>query len=407
MTRKTMFNYGIKLLAAMVVTGSVTTQATVHRVFEGESIQATIDVAAPGDTILVEPGEYVESASSRYGLRITTNNLRLIGKARNSHGHPGKVRLIFNDADDSMQETGVYAAPAGCEYDESLEECDEELHGFYIRGFSVEGFPVNGIQTRWVNDFKFVRNESVNNLNNGIYPTLSANGLVRNNVSYGSLDTAMWVAGSENVRVIGNDLSQSTIGFEITVSNDVLVKNNDIYNNTLGIGLFHPNAAGNGPLPVMENWVVKQNWVYNNNLPNPASPSTFQGALPSGGGILLLGISNHVIKKNKIDDNNFFGIGVLGWCTANSFDPNRNCEVRPPIADPSANNNRIVRNTLNNNGTNPPADFPLAPLASDVIYLQTPPFEPGTGNCFKNNRPHEAFTFFSSEPDGELPTDGC
>ena len=42
---------------------------------------------------------------------------------------------------------------------------------------------------------------------NGLYPTLSANGLVQNNVSYGSLDTSLWVAGSENVRVIGNDLS--------------------------------------------------------------------------------------------------------------------------------------------------------------------------------------------------------
>ena len=70
----------------------------------------------------------------------------------------------------------------------------------------MEEFPVNGIQTRWVDGFEFVRNVSVNNLNNGIYPTLSANGLVRNNESYGSLDPAMWVAGSENVRVIGNEL---------------------------------------------------------------------------------------------------------------------------------------------------------------------------------------------------------
>ena len=31
----------------------------------------------------------------------------------------------------------------------------------------------------------------------------------------------MWVAASENVRVIGNELYDSPIGFEITVSNDV------------------------------------------------------------------------------------------------------------------------------------------------------------------------------------------
>ena len=45
----------------------------------------------------------------------------------------------------------------------------------------------------------------------------------------------------------------------------------------------------------------------------------------------------------------------------------------------------------------------------DILYLQTPPPfgpEPGVGNCFEKNKP-EGFTFFSSEPDGELPTDGC
>ena len=121
---------------------------------------------------------------------------------------------------------------------------DDSVKGFYIRGFTVEGFPRNGIQTRWVDGFEFVRNESVNNLNNGIYPTLSANGLVQNNVSYGSLDTAMWVAGSENVRVIGNEVFGSVIGFEITVSNNVWFTQNKVHDNTVGIGLFHPNGAG-------------------------------------------------------------------------------------------------------------------------------------------------------------------
>ena len=282
------------------------------------------------------------------------------------------------------------------------QECrSRELQGFYLRGFSVEGFPVNGIQTRWVDGFEFVRNASVNNLNNGIYPTLSANGLVRNNESYGSLDTAMWVAGSENVRVIGNELWGSVIGFEITVSNDVVVKQNTIYDNTVGVGLFHPNGAGNPPLPVMANWVVEQNDIYDNNRPNMAPPGTFQSVLPPGAGVLALGVSNHSISKNNVEGNDYVGIAVLDWCTPNSFDPTRNCVARPPLTNPQANDNLIELNYVNGNGGNPPPG-PLQGVAADLVYFDS---IGSSGNCFDKNKPDERYTVFSSL--GVLPTDGC
>ena len=387
------------LLGISVLMVPAAANAAVHKVFPGESIQAAIDVASPGDTILVEPGVYTENAASRYGLRITTDNLRLIGKKKGP-GEGGKVRLIANGA----QETGIYAAPAGCEYDQPEGSCAApDLQGFYVRGFSVEEYPKNGIQTRWVDGFEFVRNASVNNLNNGIYPTLSANGLVRNNSSYGSLDTAMWVAGSENVRVIGNELFGSVIGFEITVSNDVHVTQNEIYDNTVGVGLFHPNGAGNPPLPVMANWLIEHNDIYDNNRPNEAPPGTFQSILPQGVGVLLLGVSDHVVAKNSVEDNDFVGIGLLGWCTATNGTP-ENCGANPPIWPTDASNNLVELNYLSGNGLNPQAG-PLNFLAADATYFDLG--DGSSGNCFTKNKPKNGFTFVSSEPDGELPTDGC
>ena len=382
-------------IAALAV--STSASATVHRVFPGQSIQARINVAKPGDTILVEPGVYKETGNGRYGLRISTANLRLIGKVVPGRGDAGKVRLVKNES----QETGIYAAPAGCEYDAYATTCPSKLHGFYVRGFTVEDFPRNGIQTRWVDGFEFVGNESARNLNNGIYPTLSANGLVRDNVSYGSLDTAMWVAASENVRVINNTMYDSVIGFEITVSNNVWVTQNTIHNNTLGVGLFHPNGAGNPPKPVMTNWVIEHNHVRDNNRFNDAPSGSFQANLPPGIGILLAGVSDHVVAKNRVADNDFVGIAVLGWCTANAGTPN-DCSVNVPIADPAANNNRITQNTVTGNGLSAPP-IPIAFLASDITYFE---FEGSSGNCFAKNKP-AGFSFISSQPNGLLPTDGC
>ena len=189
----------------------------------GESIQAALDSAGPGHTIFVEKGTYSEDPSNGYGLRIEHDDIRLIGE-------DGMVRLIFANGN---QEVGVYAAPPGCNYTDSM--CPlPYLKNFHIEGFSVEGFPWNGIQTRWVDGFLISHSKSIDNLWNGLYPTLSKNGVVESCYSSGALDAGLWVAGSYNVVVRNNVLTKAPTGLEITVSDNVHCINNEIYNNTVG-----------------------------------------------------------------------------------------------------------------------------------------------------------------------------
>jgi hypothetical protein len=149
--------------------------------------------------------------------------------------------------------------------------------------------------------------------------------------------------------------------------------------------------------------VIEQNDIYDNNLsPNPAPPGSFQADLPPGAGVLLLGVSDHVVAKNNIEDNGLVGIGVLGWCTALAGGP-RDCGDGSGLRwPPEANNNLVSQNYLSGNGGTPVAGFPLPDV--DLLYVQ---FEANaSGNCFKKNKPKKGYTFFSTEPDG-LPTDGC
>ena len=54
-------------------------------------------------------------------------------------------------------------------------EGDPWVDGVQISGFTIEGFSNHGIWTRYLTNFVIENNVTANNLENGIFPTLSAN----------------------------------------------------------------------------------------------------------------------------------------------------------------------------------------------------------------------------------------
>ncbi len=350
---------GVLVVGFAVVGVPAVARAKSITIYPGQSIQSAVDAASPGDTIKVMPGDYIEPHGNSAAVRIT-KRLKLLAKSKLPNV---KVRILPNPAEPN-QRHGILVEPEN--------DGDPDVERVKIKGFTIEGFLKNGIWLRHVDNFRIEGNESIDNLENGIFPTLSANGLVKKNVSYGSLDSGLWVEASENVRVIKNELYNNPTGLEITVSKNIVAKNNDVHDNTVGVGLYHPNGASLDPLGDDGDWEITRNKIYNNNLPNPVSGGLV-GALPPGIGVLVIGVDRVTVQRNTIQGNSLHGITLVDWCLFND------CVADPPVVEDKSDNNHFLSNTITGNGAgsqNP--DF--VGLEADVLNLSA-----GVGNCFSGN----------------------
>lgn len=366
----------------------------------GQSIQAAVNAARPGGTVKVLAGDYYETCSP-YSDEQESNGCAavLINKSLTLTA-VGVVRIL--SADGLGLTDGIVAEGTAA----------KDINGLEIKGFTVQGFSNNGIKLAHVKNFNIENNTSINNEENGIWPTLSANGQVKRNVAYGAKDSAMWIEASQNVRVIENELYLSPTGLEVTISKNVTMENNHIHDNTVGIGLYHPSAAGlpqeNWPQGPYGNWQVSRNYVHDNNVKNTAEGGEV-ALLPPGLGILILGVDRVEVEGNRIENNDFVGIGMVDWCVALG-DPGCQATALPPgFEDTALDYNEIEGNRFAGNHTG--EDLVLGPgivlPASDILYLGADffgPLPPGTHNCQSGNKaPNNAPALIVAVPATGLP----
>src|SRR5262249_35735241 len=106
-------------------------------VHEGDSLQAAIDAASPGTTIVVQPGIY-HGEGARRAIPTPKEAIHRVGGAGVNRPATFQQRATKTPA------IGVPPADSTDPADPELPPCgmlNEQLHGFTLTGFTVQGFP--------------------------------------------------------------------------------------------------------------------------------------------------------------------------------------------------------------------------------------------------------------------------
>jgi parallel beta-helix repeat protein len=302
--------------------------ATVFTVNPGQSIQAAVDQARPGDTIEVEPGTYKEQ------VLVDIDDITLRGKKN------GDARAVL-DGDNELTDAVIASG-----------------HGFTIEGFGLRNYTSNGITVHGATRVVFRDLEVENTGLYGVYPVECRDVLVTGVRATGIRDAAIYVGQSRDIVVKGNEVLRNVTGIEIENSVNALVEDNYAHDNTGGILVF---LLPNNPSKVGSDTKVVRNRVIGNNHRNFGDPTAIVSQVPAGTGIFIIGADRTEVTGNEIRGNDSFGIAVVSLKQA--FPKGATFDVGP-----TPEGNWIHGNTLADNGKNPAASVKATGGGGDLVW---------------------------------------
>lgn len=282
---------GLGIALSSGTAASASTSETIV-VGPGQSIQAAINKADPGDTVLVKPGIYHQS------VQIRTDGITL----RGSGDFPGGTVIVPPTSFPKTLCNAGFGPTGVCilakKVNPKTGAVITPVSNDTITALLVRGFPSNGVFGYGTNGLRVTRVLAANDGDYGISRFVSSHTLFADDIAIGNAEAGFYVGDSPqaDTAVRDDQAFGNQFGIFIRHARHVLVTDNRLSGNCQGILALddgQPGGAGNA--------TIVDNSVFDNNKFCPKhgdTPVNFQG-----GGILLLGATQTLVARNSVAGN--------------------------------------------------------------------------------------------------------
>jgi nitrous oxidase accessory protein NosD len=270
------------ILAFAAMPASAGTHGGAVRVVEpGQSIQAAIDAAHPGDTIVLKSGDYAG------GILISKDNITVRGAGRST---------VLRDT--GSNNCLAVAGPTGiC----VTNPAGDTVRGVTIKDLKVRDFGAFGVFGFGTDRLTVTGVAAIDNGEYGITEFESTKGAFIGNYVAGTVgDAGLYVGDVANARgtiVADNVAVGNALGVLVRHAHNVNVTGNTLIGNCVGVALVDDGqAGGQGQTRVVGN-VINAN---NRTCPGEED----EGVPPLGGsGVIILGGQHNAVRNNTIIGN--------------------------------------------------------------------------------------------------------